>query len=138
MITSAPLFVPEPVKLQLTVVGAPRTKKTGQRIVKVGKFTKIIPSKAYLDWEKTALIELAPHIGRLRHLLPLAFEMSCAAAIYRDAERGDACNYYQAIADMLQKAGIISNDVLIRHWDGSRLLKDAARPRIELTIQEIR
>lgn len=138
MITSAPLFVSDPIKLKLTVVAPPRTKKTGQRIVKVGKFSKILPSKAYLDWEKTALIELAPHTAKLRHLLPLAFEMSCQAAIYRDAERGDACNYYQAIADMLQKAGIIANDVLIRHWDGSRLLKDAARPRIELTLQEIR
>lgn len=138
MITSAPLFVPEPIKLKLTVIGAPRTKKTGQRIVKVGKFSKILPSKAYLDWEKSALVELAPHIGRLRHLLPLAFEMSCQASIYRDAERGDACNYYQAIADMLQKAGIIANDVLIRHWDGSRLLKDAAQPRIVLILQEIR
>ena len=138
MITSAPLFCPDPITLRLVVVGPPRTKKTGQRIVKVGKFSKILPSKAYLDWEKTALTELTPHIGRLRHILPLAFEMSCQAAIYRDAERGDACNYYQAIADMLQKAGVIANDVLIRHWDGSRLLKDSALPRIELTLQEIR
>lgn len=136
--TSAPLFVPEPVKLRLVLAGPPRTKKTGQRIVKVGRFSKILPSKAYLDWEKAALLSLAPHIARLRHLLPLAFEMSCAASIYRDAERGDACNYYQAIADMLQKAGIIRDDVLIRHWDGSRLLKDAIRPRIELTLEEIR
>ena len=136
--TSAPLFNPQPMKLHLTIPGPPRTKKTGQRIVKVGKFSKILPSKAYLDWEKAALVALAPGIARLQNMLPLDFDMSCAAEIYRDADRGDACNYYQAIADMLQKAGIIANDVLIRHWDGSRLLKDAARPRIVVTLEEIR
>ena len=31
-------------------------------------------------------------------------------------------------------AGIIEDDVQIVSWDGSRLAKDAARPRIEVTV----
>lgn len=33
--------------------------------------------------------------------------------------------------------GIIQNDRQIQHWDGSRLLVDSARPRIELVITTI-
>lgn len=31
--------------------------------------------------------------------------------------------------------GIITDDSLIQHWDGSRLLKDANKPRVELSIE---
>jgi hypothetical protein len=34
--------------------------------------------------------------------------------------------------------GIIADDKQIVHWDGSRLLKDSQRPRIELTIETLR
>lgn len=33
--------------------------------------------------------------------------------------------------------GIIADDQLIKHWDGTRLLKDSARPRIEIEINVI-
>ncbi len=32
--------------------------------------------------------------------------------------------------------GIISDDEQIKSWDGSRLMKDADRPRVEITIEE--
>lgn len=134
---SAPLFQPEPIRLRLVVPSPPRTKKTGQRIVRVGKFSKILPSVAYLQWEKFALASLAPALSKIRDLLPIECDLNAAALIYRDADRGDACNYYQAIADMLQKAGVIRNDVQIRQWDGSRLLKSPS-PRIEVTLEELR
>jgi Holliday junction resolvase RusA-like endonuclease len=135
---SAPLFRPEPLRLKLVVPSAPRTKKTGQRIVKAGKFSKILPSKAYLDWEKTAILHLTPHLAKLSDILPLECAVNCAATFYRDAKRGDACNYYQALADMLQKAGVIRNDVQIEQWDGSRLTKSDTYPRIEVLLEEIR
>jgi Holliday junction resolvase RusA-like endonuclease len=135
---SAPLFRPEPLRLKLVVVGPPRTKKTGQRIVKVGKFSKILPSKAYLDWERSAILHLTPHLAKLRDTLPLECAVNCSATFYRDADRGDACNYYQALADMLQKAGVIRNDVQIEQWDGSRLSKSDTYPRIEVLLEEIR
>lgn len=33
--------------------------------------------------------------------------------------------------------GLIEDDKQIQHWDGTRLLKDASRPRVELTITTI-
>ena len=63
--------------------------------------------------------------------------MNCRALLYRDALIGDAAGYYQALADWLESSGVIVNDRLIVQWDGSRLLKDAARPRIEVTLEEL-
>lgn len=122
--------------MTFTILGAPRTKKTSQRIVRnrrTGK-TLIIASKLTKGWTKTAveqLIAAKPHpdwpaIGR---------PVNCCAFIYRDRQAGDAVNYYQAIADALQDAGIVVNDRLIVSWDGSRLLLDRKRPRVELELE---
>lgn len=67
-------------------------------------------------------------------LLCLAQPLNCAAIFYRDANRGDAVGYYQWLADALESAGVLSNDKWIVQWDGSRLAKDAKRPRIEVTL----
>ena len=63
--------------------------------------------------------------------------VNVAATFYRDALRGDATGYYQALADLLQAAGIVANDVLCVSWDGSRLAKDAQRPRIEVVLTDV-
>jgi Holliday junction resolvase RusA-like endonuclease len=120
------------------VPGIPRTKKNSPRIVRIGNFNKILPSKAYLDWEKAAILHLTPHLAKLRDILPLECPVNCSATFYRDANRGDACNYYQALADMLEKAGVIRDDVQIEQWDGSRLTKSDTYPRIEVLLEEIR
>ena len=41
------------------------------------------------------------------------------------------------VADALEEAGVVLNDSLIASWDGSRLLKDAANPRVEITLEEL-
>ena len=38
--------------LEFFVPGRPATKKTSQRIVRRGRFTKILPSKRFEDYEK--------------------------------------------------------------------------------------
>lgn len=60
--------------------------------------------------------------------------LNCAAIFYRDANRGDAVGYYQGLADALESAGVLSDDKWIMQWDGTRLAKDAKRPRIEVTL----
>lgn len=69
-----------------------------------------------------------------RKLVPLAVPVNCAAVFYRDANRGDLFGYLQGLGDFLQKWGIIEDDVLIRTSDGSRLDKDASRPRVEVVL----
>lgn len=100
---------------------------------------------------------------------PIMERVSIAAAIYREADRGDATGYYDAIADAIQAElwqcqdcrkktmvlancpycgasiarmrhsrkglGIIGDDKQIEHWDGTRLLIDRVKPRVELVIR---
>lgn len=40
--------------------------------------------------------------------------------------------------DWLQRAGVLANDRQIASWDGSRLDKDASRPRVEVAIEVLR
>jgi Holliday junction resolvase RusA-like endonuclease len=74
----------------------------------------------------------APFLG----LRPLTTaKVRCAAVFYRDADRGDAVGYYQGLADLLEKRGVLANDKQIADWNGSELRKDAQRPRVELTLE---
>lgn len=148
------------MRISFTIAGAPRTKKTSNRIVRIpGKggargFTKILPSEAHEAWFKLAM-QQAPGIRmallRAGAELPLAGDINARVTFFRERESGDFLGYAQAIADFLQEpkhdergkvrrngAGIIVDDVQIRSWDGSRLAKDAARPRIEVCLEVTR
>lgn len=141
------------------IVGAPRTKKTSNRIVQIrGKngargFTKILPSEAHEKWFKDAMLQ-APRIRRVLinsgFELPITQPVSIAAVFYRERLSGDLCGFMQALADFLQEprylrngkttrngAGVIRDDSQVVSWDGSRPAKDAACPRIEVRIQVV-
>jgi hypothetical protein len=124
--------------MRFVIVGPPRTKKTSNRIVRVGRFRKILPSEAHERWFKTALPQARIHAARMRLAAGDDYEpyepVNVKATFYRDAERGDAVGYYQALADLLERSGIVKNDRLIRSWDGSRLAVDKRDPRIEFEI----
>lgn len=135
------------------LTGAPRTKKTSSRLVRIGKFHKIIPSKAHQSWFACAMDQAAEIRQRFRKAgiaLPITQPVNVRAWFYRQTDVGDACGYYQALGDWLQEpvqskkdqtkwrrqgAGIIKDDRQIASWDGSRLLKDSKCPRIEVQIQ---
>ena len=52
-----------------------------------------------------------------------------------DNRKRDLCNLIQCPADLLQQAGIIENDYLIRSLDNSRIANvDKLQPRTEITI----
>lgn len=140
--------------MKFTILGAPRTKKTSQRIVTSKRTGKpfIIASKQTKGWTKTAVEQLmAQSIGKhtgsiikrkrvggklvetVRPVI-LTAPVNCRALFYRDRAIGDPVNLYQALADALEEAGVVANDRLIASWDGSRLLVDRAAPRIELEL----
>lgn len=162
---------------RITLAGSPpRTKKNSPQIIRFGKTARpvLVPSEAYLAWFRDVLT-LKTSIHSQLDCLPIAEPVSIAAAIYRDAERGDWTGYVDAIADAIQtdvwqcqadkcKAktislrvpvacpqcgerlrikhtrkglAIILDDSQIVHWDGTRLLTDPTRPRVELTITTI-
>lgn len=124
-----------PMRLAAFVInGAPRTKKNHGRRVWARKLkrTVSVPSEAFEVWEEKALWQLR----QLWRGKPIARPVFVAAIFYRQAKTGDAVGYYQGLADILQKAGVVVDDKFIVHWDGSRMRKDAARPRVEIVIYE--
>ncbi len=131
-----------PRQWRFTLKGAPRTKKTSNRLVpaKGNRRAVILPSAAFTAWNRIAQMELARVRSQdhpIDSAFPIEFNVNVRAWFYRDAERGDACNYYEALADALQEGWIVVNDSQIVSWDGSRLLFDKANPRVEVWITEI-
>ena len=139
----------ESITFVLPVV--PRTKKNSPRQVSrraktTGKLITIpIPSEAYEKMEEQVVALVDQWQMRFpalpwpvpMHTLLLAQPLNCAAIFYRDADRGDAVGYYQGLADALEAAGVVADDKWIKQWDGSRLAKDANRPRIEVTLTAV-
>lgn len=126
--------------LRFTIPGAPRTKKNHGWRTKQGAQ---MPSHAYTEWSRGAQLHLCQRknlhpTGDVDLALPLAEQLNCRAIFYRDALRGDAVGYYQALADTLEGAKIVYDDKQIVSWDGSRLLKDAKNPRIEVVLEAAR
>ncbi len=122
----------------------PRTKKNSRVHAKVRGRTVPLPSDAYRRDMLNPILQgkasrapwllLFDYQSQCSILANLAQPLNCAAIFYRDANRGDAVGYYQGLADALESAGVLSNDKWIMQWDGSRLAKDAKRPRIEVTL----
>jgi Holliday junction resolvase RusA-like endonuclease len=122
---------------RLVILGAPRTKKTSNRIFRPAgtKRLRIVPSATHQAWFAAALPQVrVQNAGNA----PITQPVSVAAVFYRDALRGDAVGYYQALADLLERSGVVEDDKWIVDWDGSRLRKDADRPRIEVYVQAVR
>jgi hypothetical protein len=102
-------------------------------VLRFGRFNKIVPSAAWLAWRDVAVPQLRLQwAGRA----PIDQSINVAATFFRDAKRGDAVGYYQSLADVLQEAGIVTDDKVITSWDGSRLSKDALNARVEVEIWE--
>jgi hypothetical protein len=123
--------------LRFTLYGKPRTKKNSGRIVPRGRRHVILPSEAWQEWCDAVapkLRALLASIGRV----PIDYPVNCAALFYRDADRGDAVGFYQGLADLLEHGRAVVDDKYIVSWDGSRLLKDSARPRVELVLTPIK
>ena len=86
------------------------------------------PRRPHLEADR---IERGDHIGVVAVVAP---PVAHRVAMLRDALRGDLLGYLDGIADALQEAGVVEDDKWILGWDGSRLDKDAAAPRVELVI----
>ena len=68
---------------------------------------------------------------------PCAVPVNLCATVYRAKNVGDLGNYLAAVCDALEKAGVVENDRLIGGFDGSRLLTDPKRPRVEIALRPL-
>lgn len=88
----------------------------------------VLPAKEWRWW-----VQNAPILGCFSVIREA---VNCRALFYlTPRQRGDAVGYYQGLADLLEKRRVVENDRLIVSWDGSRLLVDAAKPRVEVVLE---
>lgn len=118
--------------LRFTIPLPPVTKKNSSRIVNCGPYSKLLPSKAYVQYEKDAGFFL-PCRGR-------KFNQPCEVRclFYMPTRRiVDLTNLEEAIDDVLVKYGVLEDDnsrIIVSH-DGSRVLHDPKNPRTEVLIR---
>lgn len=114
------------------VHGAPRTKKNHTRILRVRGRVVVAQSESHDAWANTAILQLRAK----SHGLPawIRGPVNLRARIYRERDTGDLGNYLAAICDALQAAGVVTDDREILGFDGSRLLKDAKNPRVDIVL----
>ena len=115
-----------------TIYGDPVTKKNSPRIVNAGKYPRVLPSKAYLQYRADAIAQIT---GTKR--LHIASPVNLKVVYYmRTKRRVDLVNLIEATCDILVDAGVLDDDnsrIVVGH-DGSRVEYDKQNPRAEITI----
>ena len=125
--------------MTFTIPGHPRTKKTGQRLIKVRGVRRIVPSKVTVEWSNDAQLQLQSQFAKYRgKTFHEGQHWNLRAVFYRSTETtADLVNHLQALCDVLQAAEVVANDRQIRGFDGSRLGVDEANPRVEISLTEM-
>lgn len=126
--------------MSFTIPGRPSTKKTSQRVVRRGRYTKILPSLLYEKYEIHCK-DYCEYFWKRFELNPIDFGISIKLRVYLDSWIvGDECGYQQAHGDIIQKHGIIADDMWI-HWsdlDSHMIHYDKDNPRVEVEIRRFR
>lgn len=125
--------------MRLVILGAPRSKKNSLRRLKRGKRIFTVPSLAHEQWEAVAVAQLVRQYREWARGLPMGtpidFPVNMKALVYRErAGRADLINFLSAVSDALERAGVLVDDRLVASLDGSRLLLDRERPRVEIEL----
>jgi Holliday junction resolvase RusA-like endonuclease len=116
----------------IIITGRPITKKNSGRIIPAGRAHRIIPSKAFKDYETQALWQLKACKQRFSG----AVSCQCLYYMPNKASWPDLIGLLQATSDILEAAGIIDNDRNITDYDGSKIVGvDKDNPRTEVILK---
>lgn len=125
----------EALPVQLTLRGVPHTKKNSQRILRgTGGRRYVAPSETYMEYERACLYQ----IRRPRRAIAEPVNVRCLYYM-PDRRRVDLVNLLEATDDILVRAGVLADDraAIVAAHDGSRVLLDRQRPRVEIVIERI-
>ena len=127
--------------LTFVIPGHPTTKKTSQRIVRMGRSMRLLPSQRYLDYEAHCK-PFCEAVWKDQGKAPMDFGIGVRITVTtKNWIIGDVNGYQQAIGDILQKHGVIADDIWIT-WmnDGLPTINhpDKNNPRIEIEIRRFR
>ena len=121
--------------MKIILYGRPITKKNSGRIVMAGRYPKLLPSKAYVEYEKDCLLQIT---GKYKKKLDGAYNVKCLYYM-PTRHRVDLTNLLNATNDILVEAKVLKDDnckIVVSH-DGSRVFYDKENPRVEIEIEEI-
>ena len=118
--------------LTYTLYGPPRTKKNSQQIRRTAAGRPFVaPSKAFTEYERSCLAQIkTPH-------RPISEPVNVKCVYYMPTrQQVDLTNLLEATDDILVKAGVLADDcaAVVAAHDGSRVLLDRQRPRVEIEI----
>ena len=120
--------------MTITLTGDPRTKKNSQRIIRIGRGSRIIPSKAYMDYAEECALQL---LAQRATNTGIDYPVNVACVYYmRTHRRVDLPNLLEATDDILKDNYVVmddNSDIIASH-DGSRVEYDKHNPRVEITI----
>ena len=124
--------------IKLIIPGRPITKKNNQRILMNRKTKKrfIAPSEQFEVYQEMCLWEL-----RGKYLdNPIDYAVNVKCLYYMPSRSTvDLSNLLESTHDILVKAKILQDDnyKIIKSVDGSRVLYDKNKPRVEVYIEKI-
>lgn len=136
-------------ELRFVVPGRLMVKKNHQKIIKLGKFSRIAPGTNYEHWQRDAVASLAQQWSRVSRVpVPDGIALNLCVVTYLADRRGwpDLCATYEGPQDVLEvhkrtcktncrkHAGVIANDKWICGHTGSDRRIDPGYPRTELTL----
>lgn len=118
--------------MTITLYGDPRTKKNSLRIVRTGKYSKVLPSKAYTQYEADCLRQMLFDPARL---INTPVNVRCLYFM-KTRRKVDLGNLQAATLDILVKGLVLADDNsnVVKAMDGSRVFTDKDNPRVEIEI----
>lgn len=118
------------MKIEFVIPLPPRTKKNSARVVRMGNFTKVLPSVAYEKYARLAK-QYMPTVVTIDE------PVNVKAVFYTDSTRPiDLANLLNGLDDILKDNKVVvddNTDIIATH-DGSYVVKKAKVPRTEVTI----
>lgn len=91
---------------KLVIYGRPATKKNSSRVVYAGKYPRVLPSKAFEEYQALALKQLQFYRKRAYHSGPVS--LRCRYYMPNWAHWPDLVGLLQATSDILTEAGIMT------------------------------
>ncbi len=121
--------------MKIILKGRPITKKNSSRICRRGNRTFLIPSKQFVEYEKSCKKQIP---GEFRK--NINEEVNVKVLYYMPTKhKVDLTNLLNATNDILVDCNVLEDDnskIIVGH-DGSRVLYDKENPRAEITIEKI-
>ena len=121
--------------MTITLVGAPRTKKNSARLITAGRSPRVLPSEAFEVYQDDCGWQLGQY-----KWLGIDYKANICCLYYMPtAGKVDLLNLLSATMDILTHYGVIvdDNSRIAAGHDGSRVLYDKERPRVEIKIERM-